>query len=83
MTETATVKLDPRRELVNSIITHALNYSDDASEQTVADMVMAMMIMCELSGLDQDDVQAMVDAGQDNALRAAARIRVQIEFEDS
>lgn len=81
MTETATVKLDPRRELVTSIITHALNYSDDVSEQTVADMVMAMMIMCELSGLDQDDVQAMVDAGQENAIRAAASI--QSQFEDS
>ena len=81
MTETATVKLDPRRELVNSIIIHALNYSDDVSEQTVADMVMAMMILAELSGLDQDDVQAMVDAGQENAIRAAASIKFQ--FEDS
>lgn len=81
MTKTATVKLDPRRPLVNSILTHALNCSDSASEQTVADMVMAMMILCELADLTQDDVQAMVDAGKDNAIRAAASI--QIQFEES
>lgn len=79
MTKTATVKLDPRRPLVNSILVHALNHSDSDSEQTVADMVMAMMILCELTGLDQDDVQAMVNAGQSNAILAATSILMQTE----
>lgn len=84
MTDNATVKLDPRRPLAKSALMHVLNNSDhDADEQVVADMVMAMMILAELSGLDLEDLGAMINAGHVNAVRAAASLSLQIAEEQS
>jgi hypothetical protein len=72
--ENENVKMDPRsavtRAVMATVMETDLDHQSDA--QTVADVLMAVLIMANMTGLeDLANLLRMSEAGQDNAAKAA------------
>lgn len=74
MTEEVTLRFDPRRDQVHSVMAAAMVDQDETLiEQGVADAIMAACILGEVAGVDShQDYFNMILAALPNARKAAA-----------
>ena len=73
------IQMDPRRGLALALVSEAVAEAEGQPDaQTVADMLMATMIVAKLVGVEFESFSTMIDAGVSNAGRAADFITTEI-----